>query len=766
VHNEIAFTEFADCLGLVIDEPIADGRLHRVPTEDDKSDKKSGGYVFHGTRGVCCNWKLGGETEYWNADTDDGLPVNPSERKVEAKRREYEQFNKQANAAKKATRMLERSTPTDGSHPYLKSKQVKAHGLTRNGAVLLIPLRDVSGQLLTLQTIGSGGSKKFIGGGKTKGASCVIGELLKGEKALLCEGWATGASLHEATGLPVICAMNCGNLKEVAGQFAQKHELLVCADDDYRAEQNKGSNPGIEKATEAARDYKLQVAMPHFTERGQGTDFNDLHVEQGLDEVALQIERAWQSKPEKHSLTKKAACLSRMSVEKAAEQYGHWQKYFGLTKGELVTQVTKHRSQDEAAEKETKEELQPWPDPVEGIELLDSITHEFRRFLILPEHGDTILAAWCLHTYCFRQFDFSPILKIESPSKQCAKSRTLEVLGKLVWNPKLSSNMTGPTMFRTIDDKGPTLLLDELDRTLKEKKEIVTVVLNAGFHKDGRVDRCEGDEHKVREFRVYCPKAMAGIGDYVSDTVSDRSILLSMQKKLKGQEVEKFRRYQATGLRQKCMRWVKDNSEILSGCRPKMPGTLSDRQEDIWECLFAIAETVGGDWPAKVWEAATAQAAASALEITDDLELLEALRRYLNENPAEKLPSSEVCTWLRNQDDLSFKDWRKGNGIDPRLLSRKLKLYGITPRNINTGEGKRPKGYLREDFQSAFERYLPPEIPPEQPLPATNPEKTDLKEQSHPLPEIAVADTEPTVSPHENGDSSGVADKPAYQKVF
>ena len=176
------FTEFAACRGLDIDEPIADGRLHRVPTEDDKSGKKSGVYVFHGAHGACWNWKLGGETEYWNADTDDGLPVNPSERKVEAKRREYEQFNKQADAARKAARMLERSTPTDGSHPYLKSKQVKAHGLTRIGAVLLIPLSDVSGQLLTLQTIGSGGSKKFVGGGKAKGASCVIGELLEGKK--------------------------------------------------------------------------------------------------------------------------------------------------------------------------------------------------------------------------------------------------------------------------------------------------------------------------------------------------------------------------------------------------------------------------------------------------------------------------------------------------------------------------------------------------------------------------------------------------------
>ena len=51
---------------------------------------------------------------------------------------------------------------------------------------------------------------------------------------------------------------------------------------------------------------------------------------------------------------------------------------------------------------------------------------------------------------------------------------------------------------------------------------MITIVLNAGFHRDGKVDRCEGDEHKIKTFGVYCPKALAGIGDYTTDTVTDR----------------------------------------------------------------------------------------------------------------------------------------------------------------------------------------------------------------------------------------------------
>ena len=297
---------------------------------------------------------------------------------------------------------------------------------------------------------------------------------------------------------------------------------------------------------------------------------------------------------------------------------------------------------------------------------------------------------------------------------------------------------------------------------------MITIVLNAGFHRDGKVDRCEGDEHKVREFSVYCPKALAGIGDYTTDTVTDRSILLSMQKKLKSQEVEKFRRYQNEKLQRKCVRWAKDNLDMLASSRPQMPNTLSDRQEDIWECLFAIAEIGGGEWPQKVWDAASAQAADSVAQVTDDLVLLAAIRQHFVEEPSDKEASSVICKWLNDQDDLPFKDCRRGHGIDPRILARKLKPYGITPRNLNLGGSSRLKGYLFEELERVFQRYLPPENPPIQPLPATTPENTGQNEDSRPLPDDRVADSKTADSSCKNGQSSAVADEkgvpPAVQE--
>ena len=777
----IPFVEFAASHGLLIDELVTDelvtdGRIHRVPTDDDKPGKRSGAYVYHGKYGHCWNWKLGGDAEHWCEDSGDGLPVDPHEREIVARRRQLDQARKHADTASKARRMWESANASDESHPYLKAKQVGPHGLKRIGGNLLVPLYDSKGEITTFQTISTQGDKRFLTGGLSKGCWHVIGTAEGSKKLLVCEGWATGATLHEATGLPVVCVMTCGNLKTGIPHFADSHELMICADDDYRTEQKKGRNPGLDKATEVAKEFRVRTAIPIFDQRGEGTDFNDLHVACGLDTVRQQIEQAWCGEPQKYRLDEISVRLAKMPLEKYAAELPKWQKYFGLNKQQLTEEVARTRGQKEQGNPSALSQLEPWPDPVDGAELLNQLVSECCRFLVLPDHGDVMLAAWTLHTYCFEQFDYSPILHVTSPTKQCAKSRVLEVLAKLAHNPKSSSNMTAATMFRTIETRKPTLLLDEMDRSPKDKKEMITIVLNAGFHRDGKVDRCEGDEHKVKTFGVYCPKALAGIGDYTTDTVTDRSIQLSMQKKLKSQEVEKFRRYQNEELQRKCARWAKDNLDMLASSRPQMPNTLSDRQEDIWECLFAIAEIAGGEWPQKVWDAASAQAADSVAQVTDDLVLPVALRQYFTETQSVKAASNEICEWLNFQDDLPFKDWRRGKGIDPRFLARKLKPYGITPRNLNLGGSSRLKGYLLEELERVFQRYLPPDNPPIQPLPATTPEKAGRNEDSHPLPDDTVADSETADSACKNGQSSAVADgegvcpavqeEPAYVEEF
>lgn len=201
------------------------------------------------------------------------------------------QEREQADAAQVAELLLKSSTPAPADHPYLTRKGVRPHGLRTDGVNLLIPMRDTSGKLHSLQRIAPDGDKRFQPGGRVKG--CYFGIGKPDGVLIVCEGFATGASIHEATGQAVAMAFNAGNLVEVAQALHAKYpalRLILAADDDHQT----SGNPGVTKATEAARAVGGLLATPRFPQ-GRGdkdTDFNDLHKLDGLDAVKACIEAA------------------------------------------------------------------------------------------------------------------------------------------------------------------------------------------------------------------------------------------------------------------------------------------------------------------------------------------------------------------------------------------------------------------------------------------------------------------------------------------
>ena len=131
---------------------------------------------------------------------------------------------------------------------------------------LLVPVRDAAGTLHGLQFIGPDGVKRFKTGTAVAGCYHAIGK--PNGKILIAEGYATGATLHEITGYAVACAFNAGNLKPVAEALRVKYpnaELVLCADDDHLID----GNPGLTKATEAARAVGGLLAVPVFPETGE-----------------------------------------------------------------------------------------------------------------------------------------------------------------------------------------------------------------------------------------------------------------------------------------------------------------------------------------------------------------------------------------------------------------------------------------------------------------------------------------------------------------
>jgi hypothetical protein len=191
-----------------------------------------------------------------------------------------------------------------------------------------------------------------------------------------------------------------------------------------------------------------------------------------------------------------------------------------------------------------------------GAAILDDVVAFIRHFVVLAEAQATAIALWCAHTHAFEVAIWTPYLAITSAEKRCAKSRLLETVGYLVRSPWQTAGATAASLFREIDRKKPTLLLDEVDALFKGDKkfaQMVRAVLNAGAHYRGAVSRVvgRGADMESKDFRVFCPKALAGIGALV-DTVADRSLPIRLKRKLQSEKVERLRESTLAGEKANC----------------------------------------------------------------------------------------------------------------------------------------------------------------------------------------------------------------------
>jgi hypothetical protein len=180
----------------------------------------------------------------------------------------------------------------DGAyHPYLTKKGVGPHGIRQSDGCLIVPLCDENGALHSLQTIAATGEKCYLPGGRKRGCFHMIGDIDPGGEILIAEGYATAASLYEATGLTAAVACDCANLRPVGEALRKKYPaamLIFCADDDAWS----AGNPGAAKAKDAAQAVGGKIALPKFSgPRMEGqTDFNDLALAEGLKAVRRAIE--------------------------------------------------------------------------------------------------------------------------------------------------------------------------------------------------------------------------------------------------------------------------------------------------------------------------------------------------------------------------------------------------------------------------------------------------------------------------------------------
>lgn len=305
------------------DALAADGTLVRFHVEGDRRGTRNGWAVLFGDdlpAGEFGSWRTGSR-HTWCAKAP--LTLTAAEQRairqrqeVARKDRERQQREREDVAAKAANVLWNRALPADANHPYLLRKGVGAHGLrvtawpVRNsdGLVfrhidntLLVPVMNAAGRIVSLQAIfprtdpALGRDKDFLAGGRKQGCFHVIGKPRPDHPIAIAEGYATAESIHQATGWCVVIAWDAGNLAAVARAWRTNlpdATFVICADNDQWTRQPV-DNPGVSQATHAAASIDARVVWPEFAtlhgDDDHPTDFNDLHLRQGLDAVRAQL---------------------------------------------------------------------------------------------------------------------------------------------------------------------------------------------------------------------------------------------------------------------------------------------------------------------------------------------------------------------------------------------------------------------------------------------------------------------------------------------
>lgn len=297
--------------GFEVDNLQDDGRIRNVKVEGNKGGEKSGSYAIH-TDGRPTLWYRNYKTGEEGSITHKSSNFEAGASKEELKK--YEELNriKGVQRDKDTERMhfavssrlekeFESLKDAPVTHPYLEKKGIEAHGakIDDNGN-LVIAYKNTDGKIQTAQKIDDNGNKLFEKGGAKNGNFATIGEKL-GNTVIIAEGFATGASIHEATKIQVLVAGDAGNIKHVLDEIIKANpnqKVIIAADNDL---QNQNGNIGLNKANEAidaiAKKYgnsdNLSVITPQFTKEEQAqklTDFNDLAKSRGIQSVKEQIE--------------------------------------------------------------------------------------------------------------------------------------------------------------------------------------------------------------------------------------------------------------------------------------------------------------------------------------------------------------------------------------------------------------------------------------------------------------------------------------------
>ncbi len=346
-----------------------------------------------------------------------------------------------------------------------------------------------------------------------------------------------------------------------------------------------------------------------------------------------------------------------------------------------------------------------------GARTADETERLLTRFISYPSvHCRTAHVLWILHTHVVNHFETTPRIAFLSPEPASGKTRALEITERLVPNPVSAVNVSPAYLFRKVGSGDTTILFDEIDTVFgpkaKENEEI-RGLLNAGHRRGAVAGRCvvRGKIIETEEISAFAPVALAGLG-WLPDTIMSRSIIVRMQRRAAGEVVEPYRRRTHDGDTDRVRTLIEVWSKSVwpdGVVWPDLPPGIQDRDADVWEPLVAIADAIGGTWPAKARDAAVTLVTASRdREPSLGIRLLADLEKIF-----EGHDQMQTATILERLVELEESPWGdlKGKPLNPRGLATKLKQYDVVAKVLWFGS-RQARGYTSADLTQAWKRYL------------------------------------------------------------
>jgi len=395
-------------------------------------------------------------------------------------------------------------------------------------------------------------------------------------------------------------------------------------------------------------------------------------------------------------------------------------KILGIQVKTLDELVKTARSDGTESDRLPFTDIEPDDKAVVPAELFDEVARIIRRFIVLePEQADAA-ALWVVHTHMTEVADTSPIAIINAPEKACAKTLFQTILGRMAYRPLQASNATLSALFRAVELWRPTIFIDEADTFFRDSPEIHGMV-NAGYTRGGFVLRSEpvGDSFEPRKFSVYCAKSIAGIAleRHLPESTISRGIVFNLRRKLPHEKVERLRYADPAmfdTVASMLARFAMDYSQQVRLARPSLPRELSDRAQDNWEALLAIAACAGEAWLTRATEAALKLSRASDAKVSTGNELLADIRQVFEGRTGTKISTVDLIAELVSDEERSWGTYNRGKPMTPRQLAKQLDAYGIKSKTVRLGPANTPKGYEFSQFDDAFARYLAdaPPAPP------------------------------------------------------